>query len=58
MSIVASLERWQVPLDLILAISAVILLLVLAFWGARKASKRLDETADFDRTTGHPWWFG
>jgi cytochrome oxidase assembly protein ShyY1 len=47
-----------VPLDLILAISAVVVLLLLAAWGMRKASKRMDETADFDHKTGLPPWAG
>jgi cytochrome oxidase assembly protein ShyY1 len=47
-----------VPVDLILAILAVVVFLVLAAWGMRKASKRMDETTDFDHKTGLPRWFG
>jgi cytochrome oxidase assembly protein ShyY1 len=46
------------PPDLILAIAAVVLLLVLASWAMKKASKRMDETADFDHKTGVPPWLG
>jgi uncharacterized membrane protein YbaN (DUF454 family) len=46
------------PLDLILAILAVVVFLVLVAWVMRKASQRADETAEFDHKTGVSRWFG
>ena len=46
------------PYTLWLAIAAVVLFLVFISWAMRKASKRMDETADFDHKTGAPPWMG
>jgi hypothetical protein len=46
------------PYTLWLAIGAVVLFLVFVAWIMRKASKRMDENAQFNHKTGLPPWMG
>jgi hypothetical protein len=47
-----------VPYTLWLAIGGVVLFLLFVAWLMRKASKRMDENADFNHKSGLPPWMG